>query len=225
MNSTILSTKRLSGSQRELALNGKLNIVEYDAINIEYLPFEINSDVDCYIFTSKNAVHSYLEEKKSKVNKAEKSQILKAVCVGEKTKLLLQKNNFEVLATCENAENLSQIIITNYKFYSFLFLSGNLRRTTLPEQLIKNKIDYKEIEIYRTILKPKKFKNTFEGILFFSPSGVESFIQDNSLSDSTAFCIGSTTMNEAKKYTNRLIKANKPTIENVIVQAVKHYNS
>lgn len=225
MNSTILSTKRLSASQRELALNGKLNIVEYDAIKIEYLPFEITSDVDCFIFTSKNAVLSYLKKQKSKVNQTENSQTLKAVCVGEKTRRLLQKNNFEVLATCENAENLSQLIITNFKSYSFLFLSGNLRRATLPEQLLKNNIDYKEIEVYKTILKPKKFKNKFEGILFFSPSGVESFIEDNCLSDSTAFCIGSTTMLEAKKYTNRLIKANKPTIENVIVQAVKHYNS
>jgi len=225
MSSTILSTKRLSASQRELALNGRLNIVEYDAIKIQYIPFEINFEFDCFIFTSQNAVKSYLKNHKSLFAKTEKPKTLKALCVGEKTKRLLEENDFEVLATKENAESLGEVILSEYKKYSFLFLSGNLRRAAIPELFKKNNVRYKEVIVYNTGLNLKTFKNEFDGILFFSPSGIKSFTHFNNLSKSTAFCIGSTTFNEAQKYTHRLIKANKPTIENVIVQAVKYYNS
>ena len=225
MSSTILSTKRLSASQRELALNGKLNIVEYDAIKIQYIPFEIAFEFDCFIFTSQNAVKSYLKNPKSLFVEQKKPKKLKALCVGEKTKRLLEENDFEVLATKENAESLGEVILSKYKKYSFLFLSGNLRRASIPELLKNNNIRYKEIVVYNTTLNLKTFKNKFDGILFFSPSGIESFTQFNNLSKSTAFCIGSTTFNEAIKHTNRLVQANKPTIENVIVQAVKYYNS
>lgn len=224
MSSKILSTKKLTLAQRELALNGKLRIVEYDAIQIEYAPFQIEGNFDYYIFTSQNAVKSYLNIYRNHFTPIREEIEVRAFCVGSKTKSLLEQNGVEVLEAAVNAETLAQNILKNHRESSFLFLSGNLRRNTLPELFIKNNIRYNEIEVYKTALRPKKFENRFDGILFFSPSGVQSFMQVNELSKTTAFCIGETTLAEAKKYTNQFIKANKPTIENVIVQAVKHYS-
>jgi uroporphyrinogen-III synthase len=70
--------------------------------------------------------------------------------------------------------------------------------------------------VYNTTLNFRKFKSDFEGALFFSPSGVSSYIQENSLENSVAFCIGNTTANEAKKYTSDIVVGTQATIESTI---------
>ena len=65
----------------------------------------------------------------------------------------------------------------------------------------------------------------FDGLLFFSPSGVTSFIEANPnvnvrTEKNTAFCIGKTTANEAEKYFNTVIVSNATTVESTIAKAV-----
>ena len=216
--SSILSTKILSLAQKELLLNAKQSFVEYDAIKIEFIPFTIDFDYDYFVFTSKNGVKSFLNNAKD-LNAVKK----KVFCVGEKTKFLLEQNGLKVIEMAKNSEELGLIISKTYKNASFFIFSGNLRRPELTEELHKNKIRYKEVEAYRTLLNYKKFKRSFNGVLFFSPSGVTSFIHKNRLKNSLAICIGDTTAKEAKKYTNQIRIATKPTIENVLVQAIKYF--
>ncbi|GAA4275085.1 uroporphyrinogen-III synthase [Aquimarina gracilis] len=213
---TILSTKKLSASQKELLLNAGLGFVEYDAIKIELLKAEIPENVDNAIFTSKNAVKAVFDSE---------TNISNCFCVGENTKRLLEKNGQKVVETAQNASDLAQILIKKYKKETFLFFCGNLRRNELPELLTKNEVRFKEQIVYKTHSNSKKFDRPFEGILFFSPSGVQSFVLDNNIDNSIAFCIGNTTASEAKKHTNNVIIANKPTVENVIVQAVKYFKN
>ena len=110
MNSTILSTKLLTPAQKELILNGKLRLVEYDAIRIESLRFEPETDYDCAIFTSQNAVYSYMKRLKAN-STAIPNLSTKAVCVGDKTKATLQTFGFEVLAFAPNAQALAEVIL------------------------------------------------------------------------------------------------------------------
>lgn len=217
---SILSTKILSVSQRELLLNANQNFVEYNAINIEFLPFEIDESCDYYLFTSQNGVNAFLNNN-DRSNLTEK----KAFCVGEKTKNLLEQNELKVVEIAQNSLKLGQIIEKRYQKSSFLIFSGNLRRRELFDVLINNNIRYKEVHSYNTHLNYKEYNRIFDGVLFFSPSGVQSFVKENQLNNSWAFCIGETTAAEAKKYTNQIIITNKPTIENVLVQAIKHFRS
>ncbi|GGX11522.1 uroporphyrinogen-III synthase [Aquimarina muelleri] len=212
--STILSTKKLSVSQKELLLNADLGFVEYDAIKIEFLEADIKTEIQNAIFTSKNAVKVVLNSN---------CKIQNCFCIGENTKKFLEENGQNVVETAKNASDLAEIIIKKYRNISFLFFCGNLRRDELPNLLKQNNVDLKEQIVYKTHLNRIIFKRFFEGILFFSPSGVQSYISKNTISKKTiAFCIGNTTASEAKKYTNNIIVANKPTVENVIVQAVKY---
>lgn len=213
---TVLSTKILTPPQKQLLLNSGLGLVEYDAIDIQFRDFEITDEFDHLIFTSKNAVKSYTKRISS-----EKHSKIKAFCVGDKTHDLLNSTGFTVMEKEKNALELGKIIALNYKNDAFLFLSGNKRRNELPSILEKNNIRYKELVVYDTFLKPEKFERTFDGLLFFSPSGVTSFVQKNNLVETTCFCIGETTAQEAKKYTDKIIIAKKPTVENVLVQAIK----
>nr|WP_299071226.1 uroporphyrinogen-III synthase [uncultured Allomuricauda sp.] len=215
---TVLSTKILSPSQKELFLNSGLGLVEHNALKIEFLDIIIPLHYQNYIFTSKNAVKAFLNHSK----KTDHSNC-NAFCVGEKTKAILEENGLKVVKKTENASDLGNYIVKNFKNEDFLFLSGNIRRQELPEILSKNNIRYAEVEVYKTHLEIRKFNRSFDGILFFSPSGIKSFVKENPLSKKLAFCIGNTTATEAKKHTNQIIIANKPTVENVLVQAIKYF--
>ncbi len=213
---TVLSTKILKPSQKELFLNSGLSLVEYDAIKIEFLDIKIPFEYQNYIFTSKNAVKVFLRQ----INESQKKKI-QTFCVGEKTKALLEDNGLNVVETAEYATALAAIIVKNYKEETFLFLCGNKRRDVLPVAMTENNIQFKELNVYRTILSPKAFHRDFDGILFFSPSGIQSYLSENTIGNSILFCIGETTAAEAQKHSKNIIVANKPTVENVLVQVIK----
>lgn len=209
---TVLSTKKLSEPQRSLLLQAGVGLVEYQAIAIEFVDFETKEQIENAIITSQNTVNALVEKN---------IQIKNCFCVGVKTKAVLKANGFEVKVMTDYGKELAEIIVKEYANETFTFFCGNLRRDELPTMLKENKVAFSEIEVYKTVLKPKKFDRTFDGVLFFSPSAVESFTKENRLENTIAFCIGTTTATEAKKYTNEVNIATKPTIENVIVQVVK----
>jgi len=212
---TVLSTKKLSPSQKQLLLNAGIGLVEYDAIQIEFIDFKTGTRAfKNAVITSKNTAKAILKKD---------LKIENCYCVGEKTAAFLKENNFNIAEIADYGINLAQIIIEKYPNENFAFFCGNERRDELPAILKKNNVKFEELEVYKTSLKPKQFEREFEGILFFSPSGVKSFVSENKLDKSIAFCIGSTTASEAKKHTSNIIIANKPSLENVIVQAVKYF--
>lgn len=211
---TVLSTKKLSESQRNLLLQAGVGLVEYDAIAIEPLDFEVEGHIENAIITSQNAVKAMLDKE---------IEIENCFCVGERTDALLEENGYNVKVMADYGKELAKIIIDKFVDQKFTFFCGNLRRDELPNILKENKVSFTEVEVYQTELKPKKFERTFDGILFFSPSAVESFLKENTLENTITFCIGTTTAAEAEKYTNVINVATKPTIENVIVQVVKHF--
>ena len=216
MSKAVLSTKKLLPNQRELLLNTGLGLVEIDFISIEPIDFEIQEIPENLIFTSKNAVKAIFDHERR-----QEMQQKKIFCVGEKTADFLRKNNFEVVATAHSGARLGAIIAEKHKASEFLFFCGRKRNDDLPEILKKNNVQLSEVQVYDTQLTPKQVERVFDGVLFFSPSGVESFCFKNALFDTPAFCIGHTTASEAKKYTDNVIVASKPTVENVIVQAIK----
>jgi uroporphyrinogen-III synthase len=213
---TVLSTKILTPSQKELFLNSGLGLVEYDALKIEFLDTKIPLDHQNYIFTSKNAVHAFLQQTKG----LDRSPF-RCFCVGEKTKSLLESNGLQMVQMTEYASDLGQFIVENHPNEAFVFICGQQRRDDLPQILSKNNIWYKEVVVYRSSLNSRVFFTDFEGILFFSPRGIQSFLLENTLKNSTLFCIGETTAAEAKKHSENIKIANKPTVENVLVQAIK----
>lgn len=217
--STVLSTKKLTPSQKQLLLNSGLSFVEYDAIKIDLLPFnlDLKSGDNC-IITSRNAVRSILKE-----NNQRHLPEINFFCVGEKTEKLLLSKGLRVLETCDYGVDLAKLLAHKYKNDSFTYLCGNVRREELPTILKDHQVPLREVEVYNTSLNKKVFLQDFEAVLFFSPSGIQSFCSVNDLKRTNAICIGKSTAFEAKKHTENIITATKPSVENVIVQAVKHF--
>jgi uroporphyrinogen-III synthase len=119
---------------------------------------------------------------------------------------------------------LAEIISLIYSKESYTFFCGNLRRAILPNTLKENGITFNETEVYETNLTSKKITNKVDGILFFSPSAVESYLKLNTIKDETCFCIGETTAEALQnKKVKNIIIADKPSVENVIAEVLEYY--
>lgn len=216
----ILSTRKLSGEQKQALTDANLEVIDTDFIQTQNKSFELKDLNDNLIFTSQNAVHSILSH-----SKAEELKSKNVFCVGLKTKILLSENGFNVVAYTGYASDLAEIITLIYRNESFTFFSGNLRRDTLPQSLKEAEVKFNEIQVYDTSLTPQKIKTAVDAILFFSPSGVESYLKDNTIKKETCFCIGETTADALHKITKNIIIADQPTVEDVIEDVIIEYSN
>jgi uroporphyrinogen-III synthase len=214
----ILSTKVLSPIQKQELQKAGIEVIEANFIETENKPFQIQDINENLIFTSQNAVHSLLADPKSEELKSKN-----VFCVGLKTKILLSESGFNVVAYTGYAADLAEIITLIYGKESYTFFSGNLRRETLPTALKEAKVSFNEIQVYNTTLTPHKITTAVEGILFFSPSGVESYLKDNTIKKETCYCIGQTTADALNKITKNIIIADEPTVEDVIEDVLQEY--
>jgi uroporphyrinogen-III synthase len=214
----ILSTKVLSPSQRETLVNAYFSVIEEDFIATKNQNFDLTEINSNLIFTSQNAAQSVLLHPKCQELKSKN-----VFCVGIKTKALLEENGFNVIVYVDYAADLAEIITLIYANESYTFFSGNLRKETLPIALKEANIKFNEIQVYETSLTPIKIKETVEAILFFSPSGVESYLMENKLKKEICFCIGETTAAALPNTVKNTIVANQPSIEEVIEDAIAEF--
>lgn len=215
----LLSTRKLTDHQKQLLLSANFSVDEADFIHVVSKPFHLQSINDYLIFTSQNAVESILQNEKAMELKTKK-----CFCVGEKTKAMLETNGFQVIASADYASELASIICNQYDKSSFTFFCGNLRRDILPDALRLAGITFEEVEVYETRLTPHRAAADLNGILFFSPSGVQSFLKENELQDEVCFCIGSTTAKALRGITNKVVTANQPTMESTIAKSIAFFN-
>lgn len=214
----VLSTKKLQPNQKQYLLNAGLSVLEADFIGVHYKPLTIKNTTPNLIFTSQNAFKSFLLN-----DDAVKFKDSTIFCVGSKTKAVIEKGGYKVSASADTAEELASIIINDYKSENFTFFCGSLRRDTLPDALAAANINYTEVEVYETVLTPHTIHSKLDGLLFFSPSGIESYLLANAITTETCFCIGATTAAALKGVTDTIVVANKPSVENVIVQVRNYY--
>jgi len=216
----VLSTKKLNRNQKQFLLNAGFSVIEADFIKIAFVPFQLKSIPNLLLFTSQNAVKSVLQNESIEALKQ-----ISAVCVGSKTKQLLQENGFTVLEVQEYAEDLAPIIQQKYNLEQIAFFAGNLRRDVLPNAMQKNNISFEEYMVYQNTANSIEIKAETNALLFYSPSGIHSYLQQNSIKNQTCFCIGTTTAATLNGITNNLVIANKQTVENVIIQCINYYSN
>lgn len=210
---TILSTKKLNYSQRERLLAADLAVVDVDFIGTKSIPFTSEAIIENAIFTSKRGVKAVFDKGINVQN---------AYCVGERTSTLLKSNIGKVSYTANNAAALADWIIANCSDTFFQYFCAKDRLDTLPNQLTASGVNWTEIPVYETILTPKAYNQQFDGVLFFSPSGVESYFSINQAPEHS-FCIGNTTAASLKKYTSNFTVASITSVENVLVKTIKHF--
>ena len=217
----ILSTKKLLPIQKQVLLEGNIHLFEEDFIETKIKNFELSKVNDNLIFTSQNAIQSILKHPK-----CDELKTKNVFSVGMKTKDLLTENGFNVIAYSGYASDLAEIISLIYNKESYTFFSGNLRRDILPNTLKENGITFNEIEVYETNVTSKKIKDKLDGILFFSPSAIESYLKMNNIKEEICFCIGETTAEalENKRIKNIII-ASSISIDSVIEDCADYFKN
>lgn len=219
----VVSTKILSDIQKQKLIQANFEVTEANFIKIENLPFSFPSTknlekTDNLIFTSQNAVRSVLQN-----GKWERLKSKNVFCVGLKTKALLAEAGFHVVVYTDYASDLAEIIRLHHNSKNYIFFSGNLRQETLPLVLKKAAIKFTEIQTYETTLTPHTINSKNDAILFFSPSGVESYLKKNKIEDENCFCIGETTAKALNEITKNIVVADQPTIEIMIENIITQY--
>lgn len=169
---------------------------------IDPFPLKNNS----LIFTSVNSVRAFFKSGFKPNEKFTDAHYNKIYAVGNKTKLELRRNGFGTFKVFTNAAEMSDFLIENANNESFLHFCGNLSLDILDQSLPLQNIKYKKIEVYTTEEINPKLNAHYDAIVFFSPSGVRSFVKYNSVEGAKLFTIGSTTEKELRKYTNQTIK-------------------
>lgn len=213
MKNSLLSTKLLTAAQQELVLNTGIGLTHYDVLKTQIIDLETKTEWEYVIITSKNAIPALLNHL---------DKIKNVYCVGEQTAALLQENNLKATYIAHNAVELALHIISIYTNQSFIYLCSEQRRSELPALFLENKIPLKEVFVYSSIAVMKSFDRIFAAIAFYSPRGVHAFAKANpNKKPQIAICIGETTASTAHNYFNNVVIANKQTIENTLITAIK----
>ena len=211
----ILSTKKLDVALRERIVHNGLAYMEYDAIHVNPVSFELPAPKDYVIFSSKNAVKTVLKSAYALAN----TQVL---CVGKQSEELLFKKNIKTRKTAKNMAELVIFIEKIAKNASFLHFCGNRRLPLLAKKMTAWKANFKQIVVYNTTPNVKKINAAPDAILFYSPSGVESHTNINTIGNSSCFCIGETTAKALPEQPKKLVVLENPSIQTLVAKAIQH---
>src|SRR4030095_3093024 len=180
---SILSTRPLDDSLIEKAkqLNIEIDVLSFiETKSIQSI--EVQQEIEnalmkssTVVFTSMNAVEAIANE----LN--EQHPDWRIYSIGNTTKQLIKRYFGEeaIAGTADSAAELAEIIVEEDDSNELFFFCGDQRRDELPDILRKNNIQVNEIVVYQTIPVKHKIENSYHGILFFSPSAVESFFRNN----------------------------------------------
>ncbi|MAL17282.1 MAG: hypothetical protein CL670_16455 [Balneola sp.] len=189
----ILFTTQLKKKRLAVLHSTGFSIENIPFINFEYvIPAmwisQLPDETDAWIFTSKKAV-------KALNPVIDDLEIPKHIfAVGSKTAEGLEALGLKVTVPDEfNAVSLVQKM-NELKLKHMTHFCGNLKATDISKLLGDDK-NLTSIEVYRTKYAPHKLDvSKYEGIVFMSPSAVESFSEKNVIDGATqVFCIGPTT--------------------------------
>ena len=215
----IYSTKALTEGQLQL-INDDVVVKSSDFIQIKFnrIPKHLlTSEIKNVIITSKNGVESLTTSVS-----ADELKFKNIYCVGRRTKKLIENRIGKVAHSERNAKRLAEYLVDYIDGTEVTYFCSDLRLDDLPTILKKNNITVNEIEAYQTAFASRKIDEKAEGVMFYSPSTVQSFMLENK-ADNIAFCIGESTAKEAKKHFKDVRVAKVPTVESVIELVNEHY--
>ena len=213
----ILSTKCLTPAEQQRLQALGFTLVQHNFIATPPLPFALSLPYEWLIFTSQNAVQSVLAH-------PQWQELLSTpvLCVGVKTQQLLQSKGFKVCYAADYATDLVAYMrndLSRYQGGRIAFFVGTHRLNTLPDFFAAERLQVAEITVYDTVFTPITLAEPVDAILFFSPSGVQSYLSTHTAAAEQVFCIGTTTAQAATPHWASVVVATEPTVDGVL-QAV-----
>ena len=219
IKTNIYSTKSLTEDQRFL-FNEKVKSESSDFVKISLNrihPRFLKNEIQNVVITSQNAVDALLTN-----YSAIELQFKNIYCVGRRTKKMIENRIGKVLHTEKNAKKLADHLVDHMEGTEVTYFCSDARLDDLPKILAENNITVNEVEAYQTKLDSIELPESVEGVMFYSPSTVQSYKKEND-ANGIAFCIGETTAKEASKHFDDIRIAKVPTVESVIELVNDYY--
>lgn len=218
----VYSTKSFTESQRLLFQEKVVaNSSDFVKISLNRIhPRFLKNEIKNVVITSKNAVESLVTN-----YSAAELQFKNIYCVGRRTKRLVERKIGKVTHSEKNAKALANYLVEYIEGTEVTYFCSDLRLDDLPNILKENHIQVNEVEAYQTKFDGVEVDDTIEGVMFYSPSTVQSYLKKGNTKEVIAFCIGETTAAEARKYFKDVRIAKVPTVESVIELVNEHYVS
>jgi len=217
-----LSTKPLTPAQLALAQRLGLQIDSISLLHIE-LRGEVAESAwtqpyDGWVLSSQNALQALAG--RWPVPDRQRSLAV----VGSKTAAAAQAQGLRVALQANRASELApQIDAAGWQ--RIAFFCGNQRRDELPDYLRQRGRQVDEYVVYHSHSQPQAIDLTpYQGVLFFSPSGVRTLLQVNAWpKDTLALAIGPTTAAAFAALTGQAAHLpSEPTVEAVLQVAASH---
>lgn len=218
---SVYSTKKLSELQKEV-LSSAIGIDDSDFIKIRFNripPKVMKNEIENVVITSQNGVEALLNSFTK-----DEMKFKNIYCVGRRTKKLIENRIGKVAKVAKNAKTLAEYLSTALENKNVTYFCSDVRLDILPAYLQSHDITVNEVEAYKTMLSPEKLDDSVTGVLFYSPSGIESYLTENN-ADKVAFCIGETTAKEARKHFENVQVANLPSVDSVLELVNSHFTS
>ena len=122
----------------------------------------------------------------------------------------------------KNAKALSEYLIGVLKDTSVTYFCSNIRLDDLPNALKNSTIELEEVVAYNSKFNAQEIDQTVKGVMFYSPSTVDSYMSKNHV-NITAYCIGESTAKKAREHFKEVKVAKVPTVEGVIELVNRNY--
>ena len=203
---------------------------------------EIAAQTAIVVFTSMNAVDAvaaclttagskpqaaHTEEQAAGIAKSAFAAGWRIFCIGSATRDRVHAHLGEdrIAGTADSATGLADVIIGHGEIKEVVFFCGDQRRDELPKKLWDADIRVKEYVVYQTKATPHTITATYDGLVFFSPSAVDSFFSANTLpADTMLFAIGHTTADAIRSYCiNPVIVSSSTGKDALIRQVINHF--
>jgi uroporphyrinogen-III synthase len=208
----ILSTKVLSSEMLDRFYSAGLELETHDFIEIEKTHGNVGAECFTskqFLITSQNTVQTLIDL--VSIHNLQNKNIL---CVGTKTERLLLSKGIFVSDMYKNSNELAQDAVRLE--VGTTFFTGKRRMPVIERVFEEKGVELNVVELYDTVLTPVKKGEGYSAVLFFSPSGVESFFKENKLRGAKAVCIGTTTEKAVREFTDNTRIAEVTTVESVV---------
>jgi uroporphyrinogen-III synthase len=189
---------------------------------------ELAGNIAMVVFTSMNAVDAVAGCLGS-VAKGGIGPHWKIFCIGSATREHVRENFGEgsIAGTADSAAALADVIAGHSDIKEVVFFCGDQRRDELPKKLWDSGIRVREFVVYQTKATPHTISAGYDGVVFFSPSAVNSFFLLNSLPAATVlFAIGHTTADAIREWCiNPVIVSDSPGKTALLRQVIDHFGA
>lgn len=146
-------------------------------------------------------------------------------CISRGTKEYAAASGLNIKSTAPYASGLADEILRDGEVKEVTHVCSNIRRDELSDKLKKAGVAVQDVIAYSTEFTPVVIDSSYNALVFFSPSAVDSFLSLNSLQQVPCFCIGKTTADHAKQkgYQHTYI-ADAPSEDILLKTIINHYS-